>query len=790
VLLVCLTAVFYLLQKSRDLPSLLVANRVLLFVLFYINVVLILAVLFVLARSIFKLLLERRARILGAKFRSKLVATYVGLSLVPVLVMFVYANVLLQQSVERWFAAPVESVLSRARRWRRTCCASTEQATLHDARDSSPASWAGLELDRPTAAQPALDRRLQPALVREDLDFLGIYRRPDFVTAWWIRTAGHRRPTPEPHRSMPASRAAVGGRRRRRPIPPPSAARGSSRAGGGAHPPTACRPGGRAGWPGRLPVAGGGSTRLASSSTPTSQYHASSRLQKPELAHEPGADLPDGDAASCCSPRPGWASTWRGRSRRPIEALAEGHAADQRRRLVPSRRGARRRRARGAGVLVQRDDRPSCQRSRLLLEERHRRSCQAANRRLDEERGLLVAVLQSVAAGVIASTATERVFLCNDAALAMLRQSEAEVREPADPRGVGRRRAEKLLPAARTAATATTREPRAAGVPAEPDQVRLVLGGEWKTFEVKRAALREPDGSPLGQVLVLEDLTELIKAQQLAAWNEAARRIAHEIKNPLHSHPARRRARAAQAPAGPGGRARRSRTASASSCARWRRSRRWSTSSRASPACRAAAGRRRPREHGAGDGEALSQRQARRRGGGRGRPRGGARLGRPRAAAAAPSSTCSTTPSRPPTPRPRRRAHGAHRRPRPARRRRHRPRHPAEAKEKLFQPHFSTKGRGTGLGLAIVHRVVADHHGTIRVEDNPPRGTVFTIELPRALKRAGVTPARARRWSPLLEDGLFGRTVACCDQHRAPERSGGEHVARKESSQERPARVA
>jgi signal transduction histidine kinase len=55
---------------------------------------------------------------------------------------------------------------------------------------------------------------------------------------------------------------------------------------------------------------------------------------------------------------------------------------------------------------------------------------------------------------------------------------------------------------------------------------------------------------------------------------------------------------------------------------------------------------------------------------------------------------------------------------------------PAEAKEKLFQPHFSTKGRGTGLGLAIVHRVVADHHGTIRVEDNPPRGTVFTIELP------------------------------------------------------------
>jgi two-component system nitrogen regulation sensor histidine kinase NtrY len=55
---------------------------------------------------------------------------------------------------------------------------------------------------------------------------------------------------------------------------------------------------------------------------------------------------------------------------------------------------------------------------------------------------------------------------------------------------------------------------------------------------------------------------------------------------------------------------------------------------------------------------------------------------------------------------------------------------PLDAKEKLFLPYFSTKGRGTGLGLAIVHRIVADHHGSIRVEDNQPQGTVFTVELP------------------------------------------------------------
>ena len=53
-----------------------------------------------------------------------------------------------------------------------------------------------------------------------------------------------------------------------------------------------------------------------------------------------------------------------------------------------------------------------------------------------------------------------------------------------------------------------------------------------------------------------------------------------------------------------------------------------------------------------------------------------------------------------------------------------------EVKEKLFLPYFSTKKRGTGLGLAIVSRIVEDHHGSIRVEENHPVGTRFIVELP------------------------------------------------------------
>ena len=49
---------------------------------------------------------------------------------------------------------------------------------------------------------------------------------------------------------------------------------------------------------------------------------------------------------------------------------------------------------------------------------------------------------------------------------------------------------------------------------------------------------------------------------------------------------------------------------------------------------------------------------------------------------------------------------------------------------RLFQPYFSTRGRGTGLGLAIVQRIVTEHGGRIRAEANRPRGAKFTIELP------------------------------------------------------------
>jgi two-component system, NtrC family, nitrogen regulation sensor histidine kinase NtrY len=55
---------------------------------------------------------------------------------------------------------------------------------------------------------------------------------------------------------------------------------------------------------------------------------------------------------------------------------------------------------------------------------------------------------------------------------------------------------------------------------------------------------------------------------------------------------------------------------------------------------------------------------------------------------------------------------------------------PPGEREKLFLPYYSTKRRGSGLGLAIVRRIIAEHGGNIDVGDNTPTGTRFTIELP------------------------------------------------------------
>ena len=77
---------------------------------------------------------------------------------------------------------------------------------------------------------------------------------------------------------------------------------------------------------------------------------------------------------------------------------------------------------------------------------------------------------------------------------------------------------------------------------------------------------------------------------------------------------------------------------------------------------------------------------------------------------------------------------------------------PPEIKERLFEPYFSTKKDGTGLGLAIVATVVADHQAFIRVRDNTPRGSRFVIEIPVRRSDRQSALLHERSSSPSIEN--------------------------------------
>ena len=105
------TGAFYLLQRAQSVSPDELTNRLLLFILWYLDISLILILSFVIVRNVVRLVAEWRSGILGGRFRTKLVLTYVALTFVPVIFIFLIATNLLQSSIDRWFSSPVEEIL-------------------------------------------------------------------------------------------------------------------------------------------------------------------------------------------------------------------------------------------------------------------------------------------------------------------------------------------------------------------------------------------------------------------------------------------------------------------------------------------------------------------------------------------------------------------------------------------------------------------------------------------------------------------------------------------------------
>ena len=716
-LLAACAVVFYMLQRGRGVPAELAANKLLLFTLWYANLILILAILLILVRSFFRLVLERQNRILGSKFKTKLVLTAISLSMIPVLILFPFATKLLLDSFDQWFSLPIKEVVEQAQE-------TAEYLTEEIQRNNQQAARRVLEQVisyDPSALDQQVDLQRRLIQLRDELQvhYLAVFDDLEYIHGTADLTVGFRREPDFRGRTdflKEAIREGVAWRIPEESLDVDGRLMLSACAAPRPVDPDIELPEG--------PVRPRHTVVITGTVLPRDMARKSRILVEAHQAYLQMTVQRQDLRAIFLSillmvtllVMLAFSSIGMRLARRitaPIQALADGTRRISQGDLDHQVQVAV---DDELGVLVDGFNSMTreLKRNRELVEHQHRELV-SSNRRQQ-------AVFQNVAAGVLAIDPDSVVLSCNDAASAILGQRTDDlvgrpIREVwQDPE---RKRLADLLSEEFTAGGQMRR------------QMQLTIGGVWKTLEVKITMLPDPSGLPAGgRVLVLEDLTELIQAQKMATWNEVARRIAHEIKNPL------------------------------------------------TPIQLTA--ERLLRKHQQGDpklGELLEL--------------GVATIVREVESLKTMVDEFSRF-ARMPQPRPKKlsvetlfgelvRLHQGlkpgveiHSEVGPGAETVHfDPEQlrsvlinlidnaitatdsgsitlssqsngrkltlqvadtgsgiPVEDRERIFLPYFSTKGRGTGLGLSIVHRIVADHHSQIYVTDNQPHGTIFRLEVP------------------------------------------------------------
>ena len=469
VLMALSSGAFYLLQRAKESSPEELTNRVLLFVLWYLDISLILVLSFILVRNLVRLAIERRTGVLGSRFRTKLVLTYVGLTFVPVILIFLIATNLLQGSIDRWFSAPVETIL------RGGAQVTVQVRELVEDRLQRQAVVAAEELESSGGRLDLI--RLQHLL---GVDMVALYDGDDLEEA-----------VADPRR-IPASLPPL-----RWDELPPSDVRSER-------------------WRGGLLI------RAWSPVRNEGRVVVGNMLPRELLFHLENAIAADASFQEMKRTQGTitattilvflaitllllFATVWIGlylsrRFTEPLLAVA----------------GATRRVAEGDAL--EEVDVPASDEMAVLVD-----SFNAMVRRVRATEGKILAsnqelatLLATVPTGVLSLNGESTMFRPNPAAAKMLGQPEwAQEWLPLDD--LDRSGLEDL---------------RARLLPEQPADARYELdietGGEVIHVDITSRPL--PGG---GRVVAMDDLTQLMQAQRQAAWSEVAQRIAHEIKNPL-----------------------------------------------------------------------------------------------------------------------------------------------------------------------------------------------------------------------------------------------------------------
>ena len=511
VLVVALTTVQVLIQQLR-FPSP-IASNILIFALVNINIVLLLLLVLLLFRSLFKVYLERRENVLGSKIRVKLAIAFVGLALLPAAVLFLVASNLITTSVDGWFNIQVEESLEKALELAQSYSRASQERTV--ALTRQVASRLGEVLGSEDGAEAA--RRLAGEKFREyGFGGMQLFNRQRVELGQWRRPE-----VPEEAMVSPGSRlvrqaldgetfAAV----QRIPegdlirVVVPVVRGGTPQRVIGVVAVTAFMPEGLF-------------SKVTDISTGVKEYQQLRTLKNPIKGIYLMLFLMVTLVIIFSAI---WVGVYLARGiTRPIQQLAEGTrkvAAGDLSYKVQVKADDE------IGMLVESFNRMTedLGRSKTALTQAYQ-ELQTSNVELDRRRGYMETVLETISAGVLSLDADGRLNTINRAAARMLGgTAEALLHRPYTDVFAG-----EALSSLRRLITRL----RSSGQETTEEQVSLTLNGRPATLVITVSGLRAPEGKGQGLVVVVDDVSELIRAQQSMAWQEVARRIAHEIKNPL-----------------------------------------------------------------------------------------------------------------------------------------------------------------------------------------------------------------------------------------------------------------
>ena len=729
-LIAALVAMVRLADRSTELnPDFL--SEVVLYALSAADLTMLVALVFVLARNIVKLVVERRRGLPFSRFRAKLVLALLGLTVVPCVLVLIVGSELIRSSTEKWFSQPIDDVLTAATRIAQDYYRDREANVAgHAARIAREIPVAAIE----SGDLVAVRRAIEGEVAQGRVGLVEVYRartRSGLSTADVVPLVAVEAPgLPRGHVPASADRLAT------------LVAIGATE----AHAPEPLDGGGelvRAG-----AVVRDANGRVAGVVLASDQLSGESARHARQVIE---AFQNRSQLYALRRPLQGVyltlfvmmtlmilvSATWTGlylakRITRPVQRLAAGAreigAGHLDHRIEPETRDE-------FGQLVEAfntmagelaTSQSKLERSRLDLERK--------NLQLDERREYIETVLERIATGVVSLGPEGQIETINSAALRLLEVDRSVVGSRAED--MCQREDLKPLETLLRQSRGGTSAPAA-------QEIAILREGRELHLAAAATPLLRDDGSVGGAVLVFDDVTPLIRTQRVAAWRDVARRLAHEIKNPLtpiqlcaermrrhfSSAPDTARALVDECTSTIVGEVE-SLKDLVDEFAQFARM----------PAPRAV-----PTDVNAVLGETLALynglfREIRiERAFASDLPAVRVDLEQIRrvvinlvdnAVEALGGSTAQVRPNgQTPTILVETR-HDAGNAVARILVSDNGPGISAADRDKLFMPYYSTKRRGSGLGLAIVRRIVAEHGGSIEVADNTPSGTVFTIDLP------------------------------------------------------------